>query len=357
MERIVNLCAIGIGNRARKYLEYAESHPDKARVCAVVDTDPYRLAEARSRYSLAENQCFADVDDFIRSGIGADGVIVATGDDTHYSISRKILEAGFNLLLEKPMAENIRQCRELVALAERKNAVTAMCYVMRYHPYFSRIREIARSGEFGKITEINHRVNVGIDRMTHTFVRGLWSRKDESSPIFVSKCCHDVDFIFWLAGPEHLSDDLKISSKGSLTKYCQEAAPEHSAERCVECPIESECRYSAVDLYLRRKDWIENFEITMDGIIDKDGRETEIRFENGTLVAKDNVITLKSTDGTVLREEDFRKTCALPLHAGADIDIVEDFCNAVRTGAQTKCSLRDSLPGLEACFEVEAGLC
>ena len=95
----------------------------------------------------------------------------------------------------------------------------------------------------------------------------------------------------------------------------------------------------------------------MDGIIDKDGRETEIRFENGTLVAKDNVITLKSTGGTVLREEDFRKTCALPLHAGADIDIVEDFCNAVRTGAQTKCSLRDSLPGLEACFEVEAGLC
>ncbi len=262
MERIVNLCAIGIGNRARKYLEYAESHPDKARVCAVVDTDPYRLAEARCRYSLAENQCFADVDDFIRSGIGADGVIVATGDDTHYSISRKILEAGFNLLLEKPMAENIRQCRELVALAERKNAVTAMCYVMRYHPYFSRIREIARSGEFGKITEINHRVNVGIDRMTHTFVRGLWSRKDESSPIFVSKCCHDVDFIFWLAGPEHLSDDLKISSKGSLTKYCQEAAPEHSAERCVKCPIESECRYSAVDLYLRRKDWIENFEVT-----------------------------------------------------------------------------------------------
>lgn len=405
MERIVNLCAIGIGNRARKYLEYAESHQDKARVCAVVDTDPYRLAEARCRYSLAENQCFADVDDFIRSGIGADGVIVATGDDTHYSISRKILEAGFNLLLEKPMAENIRQCRELVALAERKNAVTAMCYVMRYHPYFSRIREIARSGEFGKITEINHRVNVGIDRMTHTFVRGLWSRKDESSPIFVSKCCHDVDFIFWLAGPEHLSDDLKISSKGSLTKYCQEAAPEHSAGRCVKCPIESECRYSAVDLYLRRKEWIENFEvtkgrtiedaigeelrsgrygrcvyhcdndvfdwqtasirtaggleieITMDGIIDKDGRETEIRFENGTLVAKDNVITLKSTDGTVLREEDFRKTCALPLHAGADIDIVEDFCNAVRTGAQTKCSLRDSLPGLEACFEVEAGLC
>ena len=95
----------------------------------------------------------------------------------------------------------------------------------------------------------------------------------------------------------------------------------------------------------------------MDGIIDKDGRETEIRFEKGTLVAKDNVITLKSTGGAVLREEDFRRTCALPLHAGADIDIVEDFCNAVRTGSQTRCPLRDALPGLEACFDVEAGLC
>ena len=62
---MINICAIGIGNRARKYLEYVVANPDKAKVCAVVDTDPYRLKEARDRYSLAENQCFTNVADKI----------------------------------------------------------------------------------------------------------------------------------------------------------------------------------------------------------------------------------------------------------------------------------------------------
>ena len=402
---MINICAIGIGNRARKYLEYVEANPDKAKVCAVVDTDPYRLKEARDRYSLAENQCFTNVDDFICSGIRADGVIVATGDDTHYSISRKVIEAGMNLLLEKPMADSIDQCRELVALAERRGVITSMCYVMRYHPYYSRIKDIAVSGELGEIKAIRHRVNVGIDRMTHTFVRGLWARKEDSSPIFISKCCHDVDFIFWLIGQDTPDEKMDIRSKGSLTRYCPEAAPEKAAARCIACPLETGCRYSAVNLYRRRKEWIGNFEvatgrtiddaieaelrtgrygrcvyhcdndvfdwqtasvtmssglkieITMDGIIDLDGRVTEITFADGLLKAEDNIITLTRNDGSLLRSEDFSEICAQPLHAGADIAIIEDFCNAVMTGLRTRCSLGDALPGLEACFGVEAGLC
>ena len=98
-------------------------------------------------------------------------------------------------------------------------------------------------------------------------------------------------------------------------------------------------------------------EITMDGIIDLDGRVTEITFADGLLKAEDNIITLTRTDGSLLRSEDFSEICAQPLHAGADIAIIEDFCNAVRTGSRTRCSLGDALPGLEACFGVEAGLC
>lgn len=404
MKRIVDICAVGIGNRARKYLEYALAHPDRARVCAVVDTDPYRLAEARARYSVPAANCFSDVDAFLLSGIRADGVIVATGDDTHFSISEKVLGAGFNLLLEKPMAENISQCRQLVDLADRTGLVTSMCYVMRYHPYYSRIRDIVAAGELGDVLSIRHRVNIGIDRMTHTFVRGLWARKEESSPIFISKCCHDMDFIFWIAGKALSESVLRISSDGGLTRYRPESAPAGASERCLDCPLEESCRYSAVDLYRRRKEWISNFEvpagktiddaieaelengrygrcvyhcgndvfdwqnvsicsesglsvdIAMDGIIDRDGRETEIEFSDGRLVADGGVIALMRKDGSVLRTEDYRAICARPLHAGADIAIVEDFCDAVRNGTASRCSLHDALPGLEACFRAEGVL-
>ena len=94
----------------------------------------------------------------------------------------------------------------------------------------------------------------------------------------------------------------------------------------------------------------------MDGIIDMDGRETEIGFSEGKLTARNSVISLFDADGALLRAEDFSEICAKPLHAGADMAIIKDFCDAIAGRTQTRCSLRDALPGLEACFGVEDSL-
>ncbi len=393
----IRLCAIGFGNRTGKYLKYVEQHPEEAAICAVVDIDMLRLKEASELYSIPEDRCFPSVDELLASGIEADAAIVATADDSHYDIALKVLERGWHLLLEKPMARTSGQCVELADAAERSGVVSALCYVMRYHPYYRRIKEIADSGNYGKILSVTHRENVGIDRMTHTFIRGHWSREGDTSPIFISKCCHDVDFLLWMAG-DRVSCDYSVASKGRLSKYCAVNFPERPASRCIDCPLEEGCRYSAVDLYRRRKEWTGNFGrgknldeaiekelrygkygrcvyrcdndvmdcqetvfefvngvkigIVLDGISDKEGRDTVICFERGRLVAKDGVISV-FVDGNLSSEEDFTGILSGPFHGGADLAIVEDFFRAIRTGIPMECSLSGSLAGCIACFAAE----
>lgn len=336
----IRIVVFGLGNRARKYLRHLVALSDAVEVVSVVDRDVLRLAEGESEFGFPAEICCPSVEAFFASGVSADAAIVATVDDSHYEIAMRVLEHGMALLLEKPMAVTEEQCVALSAAASASAAPAGLCYVLRYHPYYNRIRELSRLLALGKIVSIHHKVTIGIDRMTHTFVRGLWSRSEDSSPIFLSKCCHDVDWLFSLVGLTDISDIEAVDSEGSLSCYCAASAPSGAASRCIDCPIELSCRYSAVDLYQRRGDWTGNFipvegetrsdvierelrsgrfgrcvyhcdndvedfrradfrlksgvviDVTMDGISDADGRETVVEFEHGRIEVSDGHIDL-----------------------------------------------------------------
>ena len=139
-----------------------------------------------------------------------------------------------------------------------------VCLEMRFHPYFRRIKELVDSGAVGKVLEVEHTEHIGPDRMAHTFVRGLWSRKEDSGPIFLSKCCHDADFLLWLTGGSVVS----VEGSGRLEKFVPRA---DKPLRCLGCPDLS-CPYSAVRLYHERREWVDGFDVpegsTLDAVID-----------------------------------------------------------------------------------------
>ena len=84
--------------------------------------------------------------------------------------------------------------------------------------------------------------------MVHAYVRGKWRRTDESSPIILAKCCHDLDIILWLTG-KHC---LRLNSFGGLDYFNADNCPEGAAERCTDgCPVKN-CPYHAVDFYIPR---------------------------------------------------------------------------------------------------------
>lgn len=79
------------------------------------------------------------------------GVVIATPAETHYELARRALEAGKDVLCEKPLALTYEQGAELVQLAEGQGRILMVGHVMEHHPGIVRLLELVRSGELGKV--------------------------------------------------------------------------------------------------------------------------------------------------------------------------------------------------------------
>jgi predicted dehydrogenase len=118
-----------------------------------------------------------------------------------------------------------------------------VCHVLRYSPFYKRVKEILDRGDVGDIITVNASENVGYYHQAHSFVRGPWRNKEQSSPMILAKCCHDMDILRWLIGKRCLS----VSSFGGLRIFKKENAPENSADYCSDCSVD--CIYKAQKLY------------------------------------------------------------------------------------------------------------
>jgi len=156
------------------------------------------------------------------------------------------LDRGWDILLEKPISPDAKECLDICAKAEAKGCSVTVCHVMRYSPFFVKLKEIIDSRSLGKIVVINHTENIGNFHMAHSFVRGNWRRNDETSPIIMAKSCHDLDFLVWLTG----SNARSISSFGDLSYFKESNAPEGSAGRCLDCNVSENCRFDVRKAYL-----------------------------------------------------------------------------------------------------------
>lgn len=383
---MISLSVIGLGNRAGKYLSCLGG---KARVECLVEPDAFRLHKAADLYGVPPENCFRSAYDFFASGIKVDGVIIAVPDQIHYPIAIEAVKRGYHVLVEKPAVTTQADYESLLEASAQANVPVGVCLVMRYHPYYNRIKEIVESGAIGQIREITHTEHIGPDRMGHTFVRGGWARKEDTGPIFLSKCSHDVDFILSLCGPG--AKAKKVQSEGSIELFKRSQAPAGSTDLCIDCPVK-DCRYNAVNLYLERKEWIAGFDVppgkTFDQVIDsvltesqfgrcvyrcqndvfdtqkvevelengirlslslegtsaKEGRETVIWGTKGVLRAEGGIITCGSI------REDYSQLENAPLHAGADKALVEDFLRSIETGTPMKASLADAAESHRICF-------
>ena len=261
----VTIVAIGAGNRTNKYLEYAIRNPDRMKLVGVAELNDIRRHAVASKFGLKPEECFADYERFFENPVPADAILIGTPENMHFEPCMKAIEAGYNVLLEKPIAQSLPECCRIAEAARRKGVIVGVCHVLRYHPYFIKIKEIVDSGQLGEIISISHLAAVGLDRTTHGFVRGMWRREEITNPMLISKCCHDIDFLLWLTEARC----RKLSSFGSLRWFRAENAPKGSTPRCIDCPLEKECPYSAVDLYYNRRDWISNFDVPEGATLDE----------------------------------------------------------------------------------------
>ncbi|MFR6056601.1 MAG: Gfo/Idh/MocA family protein, partial [Eubacteriales bacterium] len=223
------IAILGYGMRGGIYAGYAAKYPEEFEVAAIVDNDPEKLKLARARFGCP---AYSDIRSFLADGIAADIAAICTQDAQHKEHAVRCMQAGYDLLLEKPIAASPEDCLAIEAAAEKYERRVIVCHVLRYTPFYRKIKEIVSSGKLGKIMTLCATENVGYYHQAHSFVRGPWRNSADSCPMILAKCCHDLDIIRWLVGEKC----TEVSSFGSLGFFTLENAPAESAAYCSDCP-------------------------------------------------------------------------------------------------------------------------
>ncbi len=241
----MKLALIGAGARGMIYSRYAHDVLGDE-IVAVADRHIEKRERARQLFGTPGDMLFEDPLELLRTVPEADALIVASMDRDHYAQAMAGLDRGWDLLLEKPISPDPLECLRLCRKAEETGRSVTVCHVLRYSPFFVKLKEILDGGELGGIVAIEHTENVGNFHMAHSFVRGNWRNSELSSPIIMQKSCHDLDILLWLTGKKA----LRLSSAGSLSFFKESMAPAGSTARCLDCPAAADCRFDARKAYL-----------------------------------------------------------------------------------------------------------
>ncbi|MBQ8229572.1 MAG: Gfo/Idh/MocA family oxidoreductase [Clostridia bacterium] len=249
----LKVALLGAGDRGKIYCNYALIRPEELEIVSVVDTNTFRLNEAADRYGVPVERRFTELDEFLKSGIECDFVVNATMDEMHYETSMKIIRAGLNMILEKPITGKLEELTDIERAATEMNVKVLICHVLRYTPFYRGIKEVLDSGRLGKVMNMQLNEHIWHGHFVNAFVRGKWrSEKTCGSGLLLAKCCHDTDLISWL---NNSTKPKYVSSFGSRSFFTEKNAPEGATQYCFECPRKEECMFNAYKFELE-KDFI-----------------------------------------------------------------------------------------------------
>lgn len=244
----ITIAIAGCGSRGMQaYAPGQALFPGRMRIVAAADIRPGQLALMRERYGLTQAQCYDSAESMLRQPRLADAMFICTPDRLHFGQAAAALGKGYHLLLEKPIAETEAECRELERLARQANRHVIVCHVLRYALFYQKLKELLDAGAVGEIQSIQAIERVGYWHQAHSFVRGNWRNSDQTSPMILQKCCHDMDIYTWLLGKKCKA----ISSVGDTHLFKKECAPEGATPYCLGgCKAKENCKFDAEKIYI-----------------------------------------------------------------------------------------------------------
>ena len=235
---------IGLGARgAESYGRLMHSMKDKFEITALCDVDELKLEKYGKIFETSE--LFNDETEFFKQK-RADALVIATLDRDHVRQCERALELKYDVLLEKPITDDLGECEMLLNAHKKYGGKVVVCHVLRYAPAFIELKKVLDSGECGELVMIDTIEQVSYWHQAHSFVRGNWRNREQTSPMILQKCCHDLDLLQYYAN----SKCETLSSIGDLKHFKKSNQPEGAADRCEECKYVDECCYSARGIYI-----------------------------------------------------------------------------------------------------------
>ncbi len=195
--RRIRAAVVGFGNIGPVHAKAIASLPG-IELAAVCDTDPACLELARAAHPGAE--LCRDFDGMLtRADI--DAVHICTPHWLHAPMAAQALRAGKQVLMEKPMAMDCAEGRELAAVWRASGRNLGLCFQNRYRPAVAQAKRLVDSGKYGALVGVRALVAWKRDAAYYASRggwRGRW--KTEGGGALINQAIHSLDIIQWLGG-------------------------------------------------------------------------------------------------------------------------------------------------------------
>jgi predicted dehydrogenase len=250
----ITAALIGAGGRGQfSYAPYALQNPNEIEFVAVAEPRDFLRKEFVNAHHIHKERAFESWEKMLKCDQMADCLLICTQDTMHVEPALLAIKKGYKyILLEKPIDPDLEQCKKLATDARENDVNIQICHSLRYTPYFRKLKDVLDSNIIGDIVNIINTEGVGFFHYAHSYVRGDWANTNDSSPMILAKCCHDMDIILYLTGKNCRS----ISSYGKLSHFTLKNAPEGSTARCTDnCKVKETCPYNAERIYTKFDDF------------------------------------------------------------------------------------------------------
>ncbi|MCE5313602.1 MAG: Gfo/Idh/MocA family oxidoreductase [Armatimonadota bacterium] len=204
---------VGVGGVSYRHIHGFMESPD-AEIAALCDVDPSRIAAAKEKApELRDVPSYQDLGLLLKAG-RLDAVEISTPHVYHYEQVMDALNAGLHVLVEKPVACNAIQARDIVARAQESGKVVMVVYQRHFKPQYRYIKRMVQSGQLGEIIAVSALQS----QSWKASQKGTW-RLDPSlsgGGQLNDSGSHLLDMILWTSGLAVESVRAFIDNRGTL---------------------------------------------------------------------------------------------------------------------------------------------
>jgi UDP-N-acetyl-2-amino-2-deoxyglucuronate dehydrogenase len=191
----IKFSIIGFGHIGRRHATIANEFPN-CEVVAVVDTN----LEAKNHELFPKQaQFFNSIEDFLSAKVECDVVNIATPNGYHCSYAIKALEAGYNVVIEKPMGLTKAECEAVIFKSLQMSKQVFVVKQNRYSPPSKWMKEVVSSGTLGDVLTVQ--VNCYWNRDDRYYKKGGWkgTLALDGGTLF-TQFSHFIDIMYWVFG-------------------------------------------------------------------------------------------------------------------------------------------------------------
>jgi predicted dehydrogenase len=140
---------VGLGWIAQETVLPSFKHMHHSELTALVTDDPEKGRELGEKYSISHVADYQGYEDLLQSG-AVDAVYIATPNNTHKDFTVRAAQAGIHVLCEKPMADNVAECQEMIDACKTNRVKLMIAYRLHFEPSNLNVIQRIQTGEIGE---------------------------------------------------------------------------------------------------------------------------------------------------------------------------------------------------------------